>query len=199
MKSTHHLSEKLFTAAEKVKERYGYWVKQFADKNEMKTWIPTVEKVHHEAFKNNSGYYPTTDEEFKLLAQNIISIADPRLIKLIMKENDVIGFVLAYPDISNAIQKSKGRIWPFGWIYLIREYSRTRYGNLNGVGLLPEYQGMGANVLLYTELEKSLRQVNQFDEVELVQIDENNFKSRSDMENMGVIWHKAHRLYKKEL
>jgi GNAT superfamily N-acetyltransferase len=196
---THHPPEKMRLAAQKAKSRYGYWVKTFANKAEMRRWIPMVDIVHARAFQNNPGFYPSTPEEFALIAQNMITVADPQLIKLIMNaENEVIGFILAYADISKALQKTRGRIFPLGWITILNELRHARVCDLNGVGLLPEYQGMGANMLLYAELEDTLRKFN-FEKAELIQIDERNFRSKSDMENMGVIWYKRHRTYELNL
>lgn len=198
MNRSHHFPSRLYTAAARVKERGGFWVKSFINKTDMQQYIPLLNQVHHEAFINNPGYYPSTEEEFAFMAKNIIQIADPRLLKIIMKGDDIAGFIIAYADISEAIQKIKGQMWPFGWLIMLREKKRTRLVNLNGVGLLPKYQGRGANALLYTELEKTLRSF-QFERAEFVQIDENNFKSKSDMEKLGVHWHKRHRTYRLSL
>jgi GNAT superfamily N-acetyltransferase len=188
------LEPRVYEVAEKVKLRNRFWIKTFASKSEMRAWAPRIERVHHQAFRNNPGYYPTTPEEFTLMADNMISVADPRLVKLIMRDEDIVGFVIAYADISAALQKSRGRLWPIGWYYIMREFKRTKSVNLNGLGLLPEYQGLGSNALLYTEVEKTLRQFN-FDNGEIVQVDETNYKSRSDMETLGVRWIKRHRTY----
>lgn len=204
LKLTDHLSgymdqsqrfpDKVYEVAEKVKQRGNFWIKSFSSKAEMKQFIPVVDKVHHEAFKNNPGYYPSTSEEFNLLARNLIQLFDPRLVKAIMKGDDIAGFIICYPDFSNAIREIKGEMYPFGWISVLREMKKTRKINVNGVGLLPQYQGLGGNALLYTELEKTIREF-KYETAEIIQVDENNFKSRSDMETMGVSWVKRHRSY----
>ena len=62
---------------------------------------------------------PMTDEEIEEMADQILWFADPQLIKVLMKGEQPVGFLLAYPDISAALQKTKGRILPFGWVRLI--------------------------------------------------------------------------------
>lgn len=193
-----HLPDKVYAIAEKVKERGKFWVKNFKDRSEMRSFIPLVNSVHHEAFYRNPGYYPTTDAEFKLLADSIISIAQPDTIKVIMHENEVAGFILSYPNISRALQKTGGRLWPFGWITIKNAMRTSRIFDLNGVGILPKYQGMGANAILYTELDKLFR-ANHAERAEIIQVDERNFMSKSDMENMAVQWNKRHRSYRLHL
>ncbi len=196
---SQQMPEAVNQIAEKVKQRGNFTVRTFQTKSEIIPYIKEVDRLHHEAFQNNPGFYPSTDEEFEMIAKTMIQIADPRLIKLIMKGDEIAGFVISYADISDAIRKTRGEMWPFGWITLLREQKTTPLVNLNGVGFLPKYQGLGANALLYSEVEKTLRAFDQFQTAELVQIDERNFKSKSDMERVGVRWTKLHRIYRMSL
>ena len=164
----------------------------------MKSWIPKVEEIHQQAFKDYPWFYPSTTEEFNLLSENIIAIAIPSMIKLIMHDAQVAGFIIAYPNINRAIQRTRGRIFPFGWIDLLLTKQTTSFVDLNGVGLLPQYQGLGGNALLYSEVEKVIAKSGK-KYGEIVQVDERNFRSKSDMDFMEVVWHKKHRTYRKFL
>jgi hypothetical protein len=132
------------------------------------------------------------------VADRLLAISDPRLLKGVMKGEEIAGFVFAFPDISAAIQKTKGRIWPLGWIHLLREFRRTNWVNLNGLGLLPEHRGVGANAVLYTELAKSVYDFG-FEHADVVQIEERNVKSLGEMAAIGVEWYKRHRIYRRVL
>ncbi|MCC6148409.1 MAG: hypothetical protein IT308_12700 [Anaerolineaceae bacterium] len=198
MDYSHHLPERILEAGEKIKRRGNFWTKEFTNKSDFRKWIHVVEEVHSKAFANNPNYIPSTSEEFQMMATSMMQISKPGLIKLILKKDQVAGFIIAYPNVNRAIQTIKGNLWPFGWLKVLKEKNQTKLCDLNGLGLLPEYQGAGANLLLYSELEKTLRQ-SQFRQVELIQIDERNEKSKSDMENMGVTWHKRHRTFEYHL
>ncbi len=82
--------------------------------------------------------------------------ADPKLIKIVMKEDKPVGFLFAYPDISQAIQRVRGRVYPFGWIVLLIERWKTKWININGAGMLPGYRGIGGMALLFDEMYKSM-------------------------------------------
>lgn len=192
------LPDKLHLVAYKVKERGNFHVLTFTSKKEIDPWIDKLDEVHHKSFHKNPNYYPSTSSEFKLMANSIKKIANPKLIKFILKEDQLAGFVITYPNISRAIQQTNGRMFPFGWFTLLKAMKNTELMDINGVGLLPEYQGRGANALLYSELEKTLRGIN-VKKAELVQIDEQNFLSKSDMEMLGVKWCKTHRMYQLEI
>jgi hypothetical protein len=134
----------------------------------------------------------------EIMAETIISVADPRLIKLVMKGEEVVGFLLTYHDISAGLQKAKGRLWPLGWTYILRERKRTRWANGNGVGVLPEYQGVGASILLYAEIAQTMI-ASDFEHLDVAQVNEENFASRAAMEDVGVQWYKRHRSYRRML
>jgi hypothetical protein len=127
-----------------------------------------------------------------------MTIADPRLFKIIAHEDDAVGFLFAFPDISAAIQRSRGRLLPFGLIDMLLEMRRTKWVSLNGAGILPEFQGRGGNALLYSEMEKTIREFN-FDHADLTQVAETAVEMRADLENLGGKPYKNHRVYKRKL
>lgn len=193
------LPQRLKRVAEKVKRRGGFWVKRFASKRELKQWIPRILQVHREAFSQTRSFYPPTPAEVQRIIDTVMTIADPRLIKLVMKGDQIVGFIFAYHDVTEALQKINGRLWPFGWIHVLRARRTTEWLNINGVGMLPSHQGLGGNVLLYTEIEKTVHESGQFKHIDVIQVDEQNFKSVSDMGSIGVQWYKRHRHYQYSL
>ncbi|MBC8186294.1 hypothetical protein H8E88_34865 [candidate division KSB1 bacterium] len=193
---THKLPQRFYDIAEKVKAKRNFSIKSFKNKKELKQWIPRIQKLYNESFSDNFEHYPISEKEAEIIADKLLAIADPRLIKLVMKEDDIIGFLFAFVDISAAIKKTKGRIFPFGWITLKREFKRTNWVNFNGTGLLPGHRGVGANAVLYTEMANTVKQYG-FEHADIVQIEEKNIKSLGDMKAIGVEWYKKHRVYEK--
>jgi hypothetical protein len=68
--------------------------------------------------------------------------------------------------------------------------------DINGIGLLPGHQGVGATAVLYVELERTIRQFG-FRHADIVQVNEVNLKSFQEMDHLGVKWYKRHRIYRK--
>lgn len=198
LSSDYEVPKKVMLVAEKVKERKGYTIKTFQSKKEMWQWVDRVGEIFNTAFVHQREFYPITPEEMGVIARNIISVAAPGLIKMVMKGDEIIGFIISYPDIGAALRKVKGRLWPFGWLRLLRAQKTTKDLDLNGIGMLPGYQGMGATALLYTELYKSGKPMG-FEYAETVQVDEHNFLSKSENEENNITWHKAHRCYFRKL
>ena len=91
------------------------------------------------------------------MAKQLLMFADPRLIKIVMKDDEIVGFLFGYPDPSAAIQRCKGRLFPIGWLDILIELKRTKWINLNGAGLIEKYRGSGGTALLFAEMYKSVR------------------------------------------
>jgi GNAT superfamily N-acetyltransferase len=194
----YELPERFFRVADRVKERRGLWVKTFQSKKELLEWVPRVTKVLVESFAEFPDSVPPTDDEIAEFRDMVVAIARPSLIKLAMKGDEVVGFLFAYPDISAALQRTRGRLWPFGWIDLLIEQRRTPWVNINGMGALPAYQGSGAILLLYTEVAKTIKGFG-YQHADVVAVAEWNLKSRAEVEAIGVRWYKRHRNYRRAL
>lgn len=186
---------RVYEIAEKIKAQRGFRIKSFTSRQELRAWVPRVMPVHQEAMGQLHTFYPPTEAEVRVVVNTLLTIADPHLIKLVMKGEEIVGFIIAYHDISAGLQRARGRLFPLGWWHILRERRRTRRLNVNGLGLLPAYRGLGANAMLYTELLRTVQQYH-FEHVEVVQVNEANFASRSDMETLGADWYKRHRHYR---
>jgi hypothetical protein len=130
-----------------------------------------------------------------MIGQQMLLAADPRLLKVVMKGDDIAGFTFVFPDAAEALRATGGQLWPFGWIRLLWTLKHTKQLLANGVGLLPQYQGLGGSVMMYVELHDMIR-ARGAEHMEFIQAMETNIKSLGDANMLGVHWHKRHRVYR---
>jgi len=192
------LPERIHRIADWSAKRYGLQVRRFASKRELRAWAPRIGQTYNQSFIHNWEYYPLSEREIKFLTDNLLGVADPKLIKIITHEERVIGFLFAFPDVSAAIQRSKGRLLPLGIIDLLIEFKRTKWVALNGAGVLPEYHGKGGNAILYSEVQKTIRE-SGFLHADLTQVAETAVQMRHDLENVGGVPYKNHRVFIRDL
>ena len=192
------LPERVHRIAERAAKRSGLKVKRFRSKRELREWAPRIGKTYNDTFINNWEYYPLSENEIDYVLNEILTVADPRLIKIIVHEERPVGFLFGFADVSAAIQRSKGRLLPLGIFDLLIEMKRTRWIALNGAGVLPEYHGRGGNALLYSEVEKTIREFG-YQHADLTQVAESAVQMRRDLENVGGIPYKNHRVYIRNL
>jgi hypothetical protein len=185
--------------AQRVMKRGGLLAKRFKNKKQLVSWSSRIGKAYNNAFVNNWEYYPLTPREIDFVVKNIMTVADHRLIKIITFGDEVVGFLFAFHDVSAALQRAKGRLFPFGLIDILRELKRTDTVAVNGMGILPKHQGHGGNAILYSEMGHTLLDFKQFKNVEMTQVAESAVQMRSDLKNLNGVEYKHHRVYKKEL
>jgi hypothetical protein len=195
-KDSFHLPDRVHSIAERVQKRGTLGVKRFQTKRELVAWSGRIGKAYNNAFVNNWEYYPLSEREVKFVVDNIMMVADHRLIKVITHENDVVGFLFGFPDVSAALQRANGNLFPLGIIDLLLEMRRTNWVALNGAGILPEFQGRGGNALLYSEMEKTMHEYH-FEHADLTQVAETAVQMRHDLENLGGKPYKNHRVYQR--
>ena len=194
-----HLPPKARKAADIAQKRGTFRVLKFKNKRELISWADRIGQAYNQAFVNNWEYYPLSEREIDYVVDNVMTIIDPDLIKIIAKDDEVVGFLLPFPDVSAAMQKNKGKLGPVAILRLLIEIKRTHWISFNGVGILPEYHGLGGNAIMYAELEKSMHQNKRFIHSELTQVAETAEQMRKDLKNLGAEFYKNHRVYQRDI
>jgi hypothetical protein len=160
--------------------------------------VPKIIAMYNEILGSTSGGVPLTIEEGNAIANQLLWFANPRLIKIIVNNDNPVGFLFAYPDISAAMQRTKGQIFPFGWIQLLLELKRTEWVNINGAGIIEQYQGLGGTAILFSEMYKSVLQ-GGFKHADIVQVGADNDKMQRELRELGIDFYKTHRFYQHAL
>ena len=189
--------ERVERITQRVMQRGGLHVKKFKNKKELVAWAPRIGKAYNDAFVNNWEYYPLTQREIDFVVSNIMTIADHRLIKIVTHGDNVVGFLFAFHDVSAALQRARGRLFPFGLLDILLELKRTDTVAVNGMGILPEFQGHGGNAMLYSEMGHTLFDFKQFIHVEMTQVAETTEQMRADLKNLNGVEYKNHLVYRK--
>ncbi len=109
--------------------------------------------VVNETYKDLYGVVHLTDEQIKAYTKQYFGFLDTDFVRLFLNENDkVVGFGLTMPSLSRALQISRGRIFPFGFIPLLWALKRPKKIDFLLVAMLPEYQAKGLVATLMTEV-----------------------------------------------
>lgn len=190
------LPEKIREVARRIKERGKFKVINFKSKRELINMAGKIGEAYNKTFVNNWEYYPFTPREVKFILDNLLTVAVPQLIKIITYNDEIVGFLLGFPDISAALQRQKGRITPWGVADFMLEMRRTKWISLNGAGVLPEYQGRGGNALMYAEMEKTIHEFH-YQHAELTQVAETAAQMRKDLITAGGKAYKNHRVFRR--
>ncbi len=192
------IPEKVQKVIEILKKRKTFEVLRFKTKADLKKLAKPIGEAYNKTFVNNWEYYPLTEREVQFLLDNLMLLADPKLIKVIAHKGDVVGFLFAFPDISAALQRGGGKVNPISIADMLLEIKRTKWVSFNGVGVLPEYHGLGGNALMYDEMQKTMID-STFQHGELTQMAETAVQIRKDIITLGSRPYKNHRVFQIEI
>jgi len=193
------IPDKIFQVAELVQKKRNFKVLEFKSKAELRSFVPDLRTLYNKSLADDSRNMPLSGADMQTMVNQFIKFADPKLIKLIYKNDKAIGFLLAFPDISKALQRCKGRLFPLGWIDLLRELKQTKCINFNGAGLLEEHRRIGGTALLYAEIYKSVISSKNYTYGEMLQVRDNNPNMMLEWESLGIELRKIHRFYQRKL
>ena len=195
------LPERMARLADKIEKRRGIRTRSFRSKAEVRAAVAEVVDTYNRTFTGNWEYVPITRAEADAVASQMLQVTRPELIKVIVdKDDQVVGFLLAFINVGKALQRCGGRLFPFGWIHLLRELRTTEYLDVNGMGILEEYRGLGGNIIMYHDLYNSLHQGgDQFKHADMTQMADFVVRMLSDANTLGGNRYKVHRVYRKVL
>jgi len=149
--------EKASRGAELIKKRYGFEVVNFDSKEELKKYIQPVFKILNEAFSDLPYVTKFSDRLIKTIGDKYFRVLNPKFVKIIKKEGRVIAFIIGLPTLSSAMQKAGGKIYPFGFLHIIKALKNPTVIDLLLTGVDPDYHTTGAAVILFAELRKKCR------------------------------------------
>ena len=132
------------------------------------------------------------------LARRYLPILDPRFLKGVTRDGDAVAFMIGIPDMTEGIQRARGRLFPLGWLKILRAARRTKQLDLLLSGVKEEYRGLGLDVLMGLKMRASAHEAG-FRVVDSHHEMEANLKVRSVMEHWGGKIYKRFRIYGKVL
>lgn len=172
---------------------------EFTSKRKLKPYIVPVFRLVNETYAPLFGFVPMTEEEMKKFANQYLPVLEPALVKIVVDTfGEVIAFVVSMPDMSRGIQKAKGRLFPFGFIHILRAMRKTNQLNLLLGAVKPAFRGKGINVLMGKALMESARK-RGMTVIDSHLILETNLVMRAECEKLGGVICKRYRVYQKLL
>lgn len=149
--------QKFFRVAKLVQDRYGFKIRKFKSKSELKKsgYILKVFEIINSAYINLYGYSSMTQRQIEQYAAQYLPYINTDLVSIIEnKEGEPIAVGICMPNLSEAIQKSQAKMLPFGWWHLAKAlyFKHSDVVDLLLIGVLPEYQDSGCVSLIFADI-----------------------------------------------
>jgi hypothetical protein len=152
-----------------------------------------------EAFEDLYGTVPLTQRQKEYYIRKYVPFVNPDFIEVAVNpQGVVVGFILSIPSLSRALQKANGRLFPFGFIHILRALKRCETLDFLLAGVKKEYQGKGVDLIMTidvmrTGLRKGVRFTESNPELE------HNSKIQNEWKIISTRQHKRRRIYKKSI
>ena len=146
----------MFQYADLVEKRYGLKIWRGRNMREMSKRGREMFHVLNDAFAPLYEYSKLTEEQIDGYVKQYVPIMNKDLVAFVVNEEDkLVGFTVTMPSISKAVRKARGRLFPFGFIPVLRSLRKNDTIEALLIGVLPEYQGKGANVLMFKYIHEN--------------------------------------------
>ena len=147
------LPEKVIKFTELIKKRYNLKVRKFNSKDDLKKVVEPMFKLLDKTYGNLSSYVPIPKQQIEHYKEKYINFINPDFVSCIENEiGEMIAFAITMPSYSKALQKAKGKIFPFGWWYLLNAGKKNDSAAFYLIGIDPAYQGKGVTAIVFNEM-----------------------------------------------
>ena len=138
-----------------AREQIGLRVVKLREIKDKRACCRKVFKLFNESYAPIFGFSEISVEQADIFLDKYLSLIDFDLIPIVLNEKDeIVGVAVTMGSLSKAMQKAKGKLWPFGWWPLLKALKWRPEDNAEMllVAVRPDYQGLGVNALFFDNL-----------------------------------------------
>ncbi len=140
-----------------VKERYHLKTLKLTKTKEILPYIDEMFTLYHKAYSKLSSFVPLSQNQINFFKKKYIPFVNSEYISFVVdKENKLVAFAILMPSFANALQKAKGKLFPFGFYHLLKAKKKHEAVVSYLIGVAPEYQNKGLTAIVFEEFYKSV-------------------------------------------
>ncbi len=180
----NNLKIKKYTSRKKIKQEYGQ----------------ALFELINEAYDKLYGYSPLTPRQIQYYIDIYLGIINLDLVTVVTDADDkLVAIGISIQSFSEALQKSRGKLFPLGWIHLLKALrGKSDTVDLLLIAVKPEYQNKGVNALLFADLIPYYNKYG-FKHAESNPELEENSKVQDQWSYFDTRQHRRRRSFRKEL
>ena len=191
--------ELFLKASDMVKRRYKLTAHNFTTTKEVMPRVDEMFDLFNTAYATLSSFVPISDIQKEYFKKKYINLINPEYIKFIDDENGkLVAFSIVMPSFSHAMQKAKGKLFPFGWYHLLKARKQSRDVIFYLIGIPPEYQNKGLTAVIFEEYYKTFTKYKIETCIRTPELKENH-AIHNLWKNFDPIIHKRRHTFRKDL
>ncbi|CAM1345716.1 GTP cyclohydrolase [Tenacibaculum amylolyticum] len=153
--------QKYTKASNILQKRYGLTALNFTKTKDIMPYVDEMFEVFSKTYSKLSTYVPISDAQIQYFKNKYISFINPEFIKFVLdKDQNIVAFAIIMPSFSTALQKAKGKLFPFGIFHLLKARKKPKDVTFYLIGVDPNYQNKGVTAIIFDEFHKTLANKN---------------------------------------
>lgn len=135
-----------------IRERFGLRPLNFSKTSDLLPWVDQMFDLFNTSYAGLSSFVAISEAQKAYMKKKFISFINPEYIKFILdKEDRMVAFAIVMPSYSRALQKARGRLFPFGLLHLLHARKHNRDAIFYLIGIRPEYQNKGVTAVIFRQ------------------------------------------------
>lgn len=135
-----------------IKKRYELTSLTFTKTKDIMPYVDKMFDLFNNSYADLSSFVAISPVQIEYFKKKYISFINPEYIKFVMdKNNDIVAFSIVMPSFSEALQKAKGKLFPFGFYHLLKARKDSKDVVFYLIGVHPEYQNKGVTAIIFDE------------------------------------------------
>jgi GNAT superfamily N-acetyltransferase len=135
-----------------IKQRYGLKSLSFTKTKDVMPYVDKMFDLFNDTYSVLQSFVPINDIQKEYFKKKYISFINPEYIKFVLdKDNNMVAFAIMMPGYAQALQKAKGKLFPFGFYHLLKARNNSKEVVFYLIGVTPEYQSKGVTALIFEE------------------------------------------------
>ena len=145
--------DKIIQISQQVKQKYNLRILNFRKAKDVLPYANKMFYAINEAFINIYGFVPLTEKQIKYYIKQYFSILNPKYVSFVVdKNNDVVGFGLGFLSLSKALMKAKGKLFPLGFIHILKDMRKNDTADLLLQAVKDDYKNKGVPAIFFAHM-----------------------------------------------
>ena len=146
--------------AERVMRYSNLHVAQLQSRRDYKPWVEKVFRLINEAYRELYGTVPLSEAQIRRYADKFIPLINPELACFVADDQDnLVAFGVSAPSMADALKKSNGRLFPLGWMRVLRALKVNDTLDLFLVAVTEEYRNKAVNAIILNHVLKGAQKM----------------------------------------
>lgn len=191
---------KLFAKANMlIKKRFQLRELNFTRSKDIMPWVDQMFDLFNSSYASLASFVKITDVQKEYFKKKYISFINPEYIKFVVdKEDQLIAFAIVMPSFSKALQKAKGRLFPFGVFHLLKARKDSKDVIFYLIGIRPDYQNKGVTAIIFNEFYHTFSKKGIDNCIRTPELEENTAIAQI-WRHFNPVTHKRRRTYRRSL